>query len=68
MHLTEFQQAIKEDEWLKVTRMVREYTTKPTTDEHGADALQDWLSNGDWSGNETPQSVALEWDELCRSA
>lgn len=63
-----FQEAIQEREWLDVTRMVMEFTTEPTTDEHGADELQDWLSNGDWSGNETPQSVAAEWDALVRSA
>lgn len=61
-----FQEAIQEREWLTVTSMVMEFTTEPTTDEHGADELQDWLSAGDWSGNETPQSVAAEWDQLCR--
>lgn len=63
-----FQEAIAERDWLTVTGMVAEYTTELTTDEHGADELQDWLSAGDWHGGETPQSVAAEWDALCRTA
>lgn len=63
-----FQAAVQAHEWVTVSRMVAEYCEEPTTDEHGADELQDWLSHGDWSGNETPESVAEEWDQLCRDA
>lgn len=62
-----FQEAIQAREWFTVTEMVMQHTTEPTTDEDGADELQDWLSNGSYTGSETPESVAAEWDALVRS-
>jgi peptide subunit release factor 1 (eRF1) len=32
--------------------------------EADTDGMGDWIANGDWDGNETPQQVAEEWDEL----
>lgn len=58
--------AIAARNWYTVSQIVGRYCDEPTTDEHGADELQDWLSHGDYSGNETPESIAAEWDQLCR--
>ncbi len=63
-----FQEAIEERDWYEVARMVMKFTTESTTDEHGADEIQDWLSAGDWNGDETPEGVAAEWDALVQSA
>lgn len=30
--------------------------------------LSDWLHNGSWQGDETPEAVAAEWDELQRDS
>ncbi len=30
--------------------------------------LEDWISSGDYTGNETPESIAVEWDELTQDA
>lgn len=40
------------------------------TDTHNSESLDentrlwDWLYEGDYSGSETPESLAAEWDEL----
>ena len=35
--------------------------TRPTD---GTTTLYEWLAEGDYSGNETPEALAAEWDEL----
>jgi hypothetical protein len=32
--------------------------------ETDTDGMADWISNGDWDGNETPQQIAEQWDDL----
>jgi hypothetical protein len=39
-----------------VTVEVAEHCTKST------DNLGDWIANGSYTGSETPQSIAAEWD------
>ena len=57
---------IENREWFDVTGLVSAHCKESTTDEHGADTLQDWLSHGSYDGTETAESIAAEWDELVR--
>lgn len=43
---------------MALSREVRYYTKTDT------DGLEEWIADGDFTGRETPRSIAAEWDSL----
>lgn len=58
--MEEFQQAVVSRDWETVTALVEQHIDS----DRDTSGLMDWLSAGDYSGNETPESVAAEWEAL----
>lgn len=60
----EFRDAITRGDWSAMAEIVRHYTNSPTFRGINEDILCDWITEGAWTGDETPEAVAAEWDRL----
>jgi hypothetical protein len=56
----DFQAAIARKDWDAVEAVI----AANLDDDTSRDGLHDWLEEGSYTGNETPESVAAEWMEL----
>lgn len=57
------QEAIRAQDWVRLHALVSEHCTTPTQ-WRGDDMLGDWLAQGEYTGAETAESIAAEWDAL----
>jgi hypothetical protein len=58
-----FQIMIAHKDWANAADIVRRYTKSATYREINEDGLCDWIAEGQWKGDETPEAIAKEWDD-----